>query len=143
MKAAFVNMASDPEGLRVLIGGSDERRATCAVDLPRGVLWHRAAQDDIAEACSIRTPAGWVTTTGTMLVMVDDTGWSYAMCLDGVATVEVTSGGQQARLEAGYIGRGRNGTVGFELANVGVDALESEGAVRRQRRLDLTESFGD
>ena len=42
---------------------------------------------------------------------------------------------------AGQIGRGRNGTVGFELADVGVDALESEGAVRRQRRLDHTGSF--
>jgi hypothetical protein len=135
--------ATDPDGLRVLVGGSDEHRATCAVDLRRGVLWHLAAQNVIAEACSIRTPAGWVTTTGTMLVMVDATGWSYAMCLDGVATVEVSAEGHQARLEAGQIGRGRNGTVGFELADVGVDALESEGAVRRQRRLDHTGSFRD
>jgi hypothetical protein len=135
--------ATDPDGLRVLVGGSDESRATCAVDLRRGVLWHLAAQNVVVEACSIRTPAGWVTTTGTMLVMVDATGWSYAMCLDGVATVEVSAEGHQARLEAGQIGRGRNGTVGFEVADVGVDALESEGAVRRQRRLDHTSSFRD
>ena len=85
----------------------------------------------------------WITQLDPDLVMVDATGWSYAMCLDGVATVEVSAEGHQARLEAGQIGRGRNGTVGFEVADVGVDALESEGAVRRQRRLDHTGSFRD
>jgi hypothetical protein len=128
--------ATDPTGLRVLVGQTDTRRATCAVDLPRGVLWHRGASGAVSEACSIRTPSGWVTTTGTLLVLVDATGWTYAMCLSGVATAECLPDGAQRRLATGEIGRGRVGTVGFEITTVGPDALESEGAVRRQRRLD-------
>ena len=35
--------ATDPKRLRVVVGGADTTRATCAVDLPSGLLWHRGA----------------------------------------------------------------------------------------------------
>ncbi len=119
--------ATDPDGLRVLVPTAAATTATCGVDLPRGVLWHLAAEGAVAEACSIRTPSGWVTTTGTLLVLVDGTGWTYAMCLDGVATVERRAEGDQRRLCAGEIGRGKVGTTGFEIARVGVDAVGVRG----------------
>ena len=127
---------SEPEGIRVVNGVDAAGAATCAVDLPRGLLWHRSGSTP-HEMCSVRTPAGWINATGaTVLVQVEEAGWSYAMCLEGDASLETMPDGAYVPFPPGHIGRGKAGHGGFEITKVGHEALESEGAVRRQRRFD-------
>ena len=127
---------SEPEGIRVVNGVDATGAATCAVDLPHGLLWHRSRSTP-HEMCSVRTPAGWINVTGaTVLVQVEEAGWSYAMCLEGDASLETMPDGAYVPFPPGHIGRGKAGQGGFEITKVGHEALESEGAVRRQRRFD-------
>lgn len=123
---------TDPDRSRVVTTGDTE--AAFAVDLPGGVLWFRS--DTATEECSIRIPAGWVTATGAAAVLADEQDWSYVMCLGGTASIRSRNGGPAVRLTAGQIGRLRPGESNVDLVEVGVEALESEGLVRRQRRLD-------
>ena len=127
---------SEPEGIRVVNGVDSVGAATCAIDLPHGLLWHRPGSTP-HEVCSVRTPAGWINATGaTVLVQVEEGGWSYAMCLDGDASLETMPDGAYVPFPPGHIGRGKAEGGGFEITKVGHEALESEGAVRRQRRFD-------
>ncbi len=129
-------------GLRVVATtGSDDD--SFAVDLPQGILWFHTASKGPASGCSVRIPAGWVTADGVLAVLADEQGWSYAMCIGGTASVRSRAGGNAVRLVAGQIGRVRVGHPGVDLVEVGVDALESEGIVRRQRRLDTARGHLD
>lgn len=128
--------ATDPRGLRVL---ADDRGRSCrvAVDLPRGVLWFGSEADpEVTVSCTVRVPGGWVVAEGRLLVLADEGGWSYAMCLDGRAAVRPDASETRTPMVPGQIARIRAGTSDHDVVAVGPDALESEGLVRRQRRLD-------
>ncbi len=136
--AGFLRVeATDPRGLRVL-SGVDGTGAGYAVSLPRGVLWHRSASPDSGASCSIRTPAGWIVTTGLVAILIDETEATYVLCLAGEATVRTDAG--RARVKRGQIGRVVDAASAVQIADVGVDALESDSIVRRQRRLDSARS---
>lgn len=130
--------ATSTDALRVVVGEIASGPDTCAVDLVGGTLWFRpGAGDRPSLSCSVRTPAGWVTTSdAVVLVQVEPNGWSYAMCLEGTAALDHSDHDLKVVLEAGQIGRGRGGGSGFEVAKVGVDTLEHEDVVKRHRRLD-------
>lgn len=128
---------TDPAALRVVTTGPDRDGGTSfAVDLPRGVLWFRAHG---AGACSVRLHSGWVIADGVLAVLADDPGWSYVMCVEGTASIRSRSGGSPVRLTAGQIGRMRVGEPVVDLVDLGVEAIGSEGVVRRQRRLDTAD----
>jgi hypothetical protein len=124
--------ATDPRGLRVMVDDVDAPARLVAA-LPRGVLWFRS---ETSTPCSVRTPAGWVMARGDLLIVASDADWTYVMCLDGTASIRFDGDGSRADMRGGQIGRIRFGTDDHDIVDVGAEALESEGAVRRQRRLD-------
>ncbi|HET8929049.1 MAG TPA: hypothetical protein VFN21_00185 [Acidimicrobiales bacterium] len=127
--------ATEPRGLRVMVDDADTPSSIVA-DLPGGVLWFRSLRGDTPRSCSVRTSAGWVLARGDVLVLSGDDGWSYVMCLTGEATLRSDAEGSRSAMTAGQIGRIRVGAAEHDLVDVGVAGLESEGVVRRQRRLD-------
>lgn len=131
-----LRVTADPgPGLRIMV---DHPRRTqhLMVDLPGGTLWFRSATQVSPSPCSIRTPAGWVMGRGDLLVLADAQDWCYVMCLQGEATIRLFANDTRAAIGRGRIGRFRAGSAVFDVVEVGADALESESAVRRQRRLD-------
>lgn len=128
---------TDPGGLRVVrIATSDDHGPGVAIDLRRGVLWFHAGATAPRIGCSVRVPAGWVTADGLVAILAEDEGWSYVMCLAGTASIRSRSADAPLRLVAGQIGRLHEAVSEVDVVDVGVEALESEGMVRRQRRLD-------
>lgn len=125
---------TDPNGLRVMATGSGAAGdPTFAVDLHRGVLWFRSAPGG---GVSVRVPAGWARADGVVAIVGDDRGWSYVMCIDGTVSLRSRAGGGPVELSGGRIGRLRVGESVIDVVEVGSGAIESEGVVRRQRRLD-------
>ena len=128
---------SAADGLRVFV--TDSAGPTrCAVRLPRGILWFHDPESVDQFTCTVRTSAGWVAANGTLFVLVEPR-WTYVMCLAGSAAVHGPEVVGRVTLKAGQVGRFHADSTGPEVAVVGVDALESEGVIRRQRRLDRTE----
>ncbi len=134
--------ATDERGLRVLVDDVDVP-SRLAADLPRGMLWFRSLGTGVSGSCSVRTPAGWVMARGDLLIVASDVDWTYVMCLDGEATIRFGGDGPRSTMVTGQIGRIRVGSNDHDIVDVGADALESEGAVRRQRRLDQRSAQDD
>jgi hypothetical protein len=133
--------ATDERGVRVMVDAVDAP-TRLAADLPRGVLWFRSDGSKASTTCSVRTPAGWVMARGDLLIVASDVDWTYVMCLDGEATIRFGGDGPRSAMVSGQIGRIRAGSNDHDILDVGADALESEGAVRRQRRLDQRSAGG-
>lgn len=138
---------TEPHGLRVIAdmsdpaGGTDpeaQRPDQVMVDLPRGLAWFRSEPPGVARNCTVRTPAAWVAVRGVALVVASDDDWCYAMCVDGEVTVRRHSGGERVTVGAGGIARFQLDHDTVEVIDVGIAALESEGVLRRQRRLDAS-----
>lgn len=142
---------TDPHGLRVIADMSGPDGASDAearrpdqvpdqvmVDLPRGLAWFRSEPAGVSRDCTIRTPAAWVAVRGVALVVASDDDWCYVMCLDGEVTVRRHSGGDRVKVGSGGIARFRLDHDTVEVTEVGIAALESEGVLRRQRRLDAS-----
>ncbi len=124
-------------GLRVFVTDSGGP-TRCAVRLPRGTLWFHDPESVDQFTCTVRTSAVWVAANGTLFVLVEPR-WTYVMCLAGSAAVHGSEVVGRVTLQAGQVGRFHPDSTDPEVALVGVDALESEGVIRRQRRLDRTE----
>lgn len=131
------------ESLEVATGApGGEIPGEVMVDLPRGVLWFHPEQPDSDATCSVRIPGGWVRTRGSTAVLISE-DWCFVMCVSGTASIRpavvgedgvdrvALAGGQLARLGVGDL-------AGCDVVDVGVDVLESDGVIRRQRRLDAS-----
>ncbi|MBS1848936.1 MAG: hypothetical protein JST73_11730 [Actinobacteria bacterium] len=131
---------TNPTGLRVVatevVGDGDDgaARTDFAVDLPRGTLWLRSGPGN--PTCAVRTSGAWISASGVFLVVASEDEWTYVMCLEGEGTIQPHGNGRRETLHAGQLGRVRPDSDGCDVIETGIDALESEGAVRRQRRLD-------
>lgn len=128
--------ATDPLGLRVLLDAASSENQVL-VDLPRGVAWFRSPPSRNGDSCTVRTPDGWVTGRGTLLVLVDSADLAYAMCLEGDASARSARGGRWTAFGAGSIARISSDEVG--VIDLEPSVLEGEDVVRRQRRLDGTD----
>lgn len=126
---------TDARGLRIMADTPDAP-GRLVIDLPRGTLWFRSQVADAPTTCLVRTPGGWVFADGALLIVASETDWTYVMCLEGSGSIRIDGDQPRATMTRGQIARLRSGTGEHEVLDVGDDALESEGAVRRQRRLD-------